>query len=309
MPGILILALIAVIGAVLVLPVSWTDSKGTKRTLRAASAGLVVLALLCVGLASFTVVGTRNAGVVTTFGKPSGRTLGNGLHLKAPWQKVTDIDGTITTQKFTGEGDCISVRIGDGSTACVSVVIRSRINQDAADDIYADYRNSDKDINENVNDALVRTQLTSALASVFSTFNPLLNTGTQPVSNTAPDLQKFSTEVSTKMDGLLRAVSDDDKPQVDIKSITISYIRLSEGTQQKINQLQLEVAATRVAEQKKITNQRLAEANKALADSLSKDPNVLVSKCLDLIDDGRQLPAGFSCWPGSGSSVVIPSAR
>src|SRR5215207_2979275 len=37
-----------------------------------------------------TVVPTQNIGVVTSFNKITGRTLDAGLHLKAPWHKVTD---------------------------------------------------------------------------------------------------------------------------------------------------------------------------------------------------------------------------
>ncbi|MBO9520434.1 MAG: hypothetical protein J7518_02760 [Nocardioidaceae bacterium] len=318
MPSLLVLAVLLLIGAVGLASLRLFGGSGSGS---GAASGLQVrglaklavvpalLAVLCVVLSMFTVVGTRNVGVVTTFGKPSGRTLGNGLHLKAPWQKVTDIDGTITTQKFIGKGDCVDVRIGDGSTACVSVVIRSRINQASADDIYADYRNSDKDINDNVNDALVRTQLISAMGSVFREFNPLLKVGDDIGANTAPDLQSFSDKVAQQMNTLLSSVSDDGRPQVSVKSITISFIRLSPSTQEKINDLQTEVAKTRIAEQQKKTAENVAAANRILAASVSKDPNVLVSKCLDIVATKENLPAGFNCWPGSGGSVVVPGTR
>lgn len=282
----------------------------------------IALGLVLLLLASLTVVGTRNVGVVTTFGKPSGRTLTNGIHMKAPWQKVTDIDGTITTQKFVGPErqkglNCIGVRIADGSTACVSVVIRSRVDKDHADDIYADYRNSDKDINDNVNDSLVRTQLTSSLATTFSGFNPLLVPGSVEASasteQTAPNLQDYSKKVREEMRSRLVEQSADGKPEVDVTSITISYIYLSKSTQDRLNQLQAEVAKTRIAKQEQATSTAQAQANENLAASLAKNPNVLVAQCFDVLeqrsDKGLTIPAGFSCWPGGMGGVVLPAAR
>src|SRR5829696_2509462 len=66
--------------------------------------GLAIFVLI---LGSTTIVSTRNIGVVTTFGRPSG-TLSNGLHAKAPWQSVTEMNGTIQ----------IDNHIGDAATRC-----------------------------------------------------------------------------------------------------------------------------------------------------------------------------------------------
>jgi SPFH domain / Band 7 family len=60
------------------------------------------LAILVIILGSTTVVSPRNVGVVTTFGRPSG-TLSNGLHVKAPWQSVTEMNGTIQIDNHTGD--------------------------------------------------------------------------------------------------------------------------------------------------------------------------------------------------------------
>ena len=69
-----------------------------------------------------------------------------------------------------------------------------------------------------------------------------------------------------------------------------------------------QVAQTRIAEQGVKTAEQQEKANEALAKSVSKDPNVLVSKCLDMVEGGKvTLPAGFSCWPSSGSAVVVPA--
>jgi hypothetical protein len=61
-----------------------------------------VMTLFVVILGSTTIVSTRNIGVVTTFGRPGG-TLSNGLHWKAPWQSVTEMNGTIQIDNHTGD--------------------------------------------------------------------------------------------------------------------------------------------------------------------------------------------------------------
>jgi regulator of protease activity HflC (stomatin/prohibitin superfamily) len=269
------------------------------------------LAVPLLVLSMTTVVDTRNIGVVTTFNRPTGETLSNGLHMKAPWEKVTEIDGTIITDEFAGD-TCIVVRIGDGSNACVSETIRWRIVPQAGDELFADYRSDD--VNQTIADALVETQLTSATASVFSDFNPLLQAGAADQvaaqSAGAPDLNRFSEELSVTMNDRLREMSPTGQPQVAIQSITISRLNLSASTQRKINALQEEVANTRIAQQRQATAQAQAAANQALAASVSNNPEVLVSRCIDWLEEtDQEIPAGFSCWPGAGQALVLPSTQ
>ena len=89
-------------------------------------------------------------------------------------------------------------------------------------------------------------------------------------------------------------------------SVFTPIIHHDDQTQLKINQYQAAKADTRIALQKVQTAKNDALANKTLASSVSHDPNVLVSKCLDLVKSGINLPAGFTCWPGGGNGVVIP---
>ncbi len=107
--------------------------------------------------------------MVTTFGRPTGRDLENGLHAKLPWQKVTELDGAINPDSYTGH-DCINVRIGDSSTACVEATIRWRIVPQQASVLFQDYRSND--VNETVRESLVNTQFNAALNDVLGKFNP-----------------------------------------------------------------------------------------------------------------------------------------
>jgi regulator of protease activity HflC (stomatin/prohibitin superfamily) len=286
----------------------------------------------CIGLAlffaifAFTVqVPAKNVGVVTTFGKVSDRNLGAGLHFIWPWQKVTTLDATIITDKFVGvqngdDGrkgdnglDCIGVRISDGTTACVSMVIRSQIDGSLANDLYANYRSDDVD--ENIFDSLIRTQLSAAAASVFKDFDPILTSDNGEVVASSPDLGGLSDDVLDQMNENLADASTSGDPEVDMKSLTIQYIRFSDTTEARINDLQAEVGKTRVAEQQEETARHQANANKILSESVSNNPEVLVSRCIDILtamqQNGDSLAFVPSCWPGGSTTpdVVVPAPK
>lgn len=271
-------------------------------------AGLGILALV---FASTAVVEAKNVGVVTEFGRPVG-TASPGLNFKLPWQKVTEVDGTVQTDEYKGDDRCIYVRIGDGSRACVTLTNRWKIVDDQADQIYGDYRSDDP--TKSLRDAVVSTQLKAATQEVFAKYNPIAELEVVEGSNAksaselsfAPDYDAFSRAIQEAMEGRQGA------ELIEIKSITVSYVSLSESTQRTIDGFIKAVGETRIAAQDRSTALEQAKANEALSASVSNAPGVLQSRCLDAvltaIEKGYQLPAGFNCL-GSGSAVVVPSAR
>lgn len=154
---------------------------------------------------------------------------------------------------------------------------------------------------DNVRDSLVTKNLQDVLNEVFQSYDPLAvdpNTG----NSGAPELSVLSKQALERM---RTAVGD----RLIVSQLSVTVLNYDDATQAKINALQGQVAQTRIAEQSVKTAKQQAAANKKLAESVNQNPNVLVSKCLDMIESGKvQLPAGFSCWPGSGSAVVVPSA-
>jgi regulator of protease activity HflC (stomatin/prohibitin superfamily) len=323
--ALLVFALVVVLAGIGLTTVRWTP-KGQAAPRRLPVLVLVlpyVLAVLLVIGSCITTVGTKDVGVVTTFGRPTGRDLENGLHAKWPWQKVNELDGAINPDSYVGDS-CVNVRIGDSTTACVDGTIRWRIVPSQASVLYQDYRSDD--VNETIRDSLVKTQFNAALNDVLGKYNPLATVaaaatqklktgGPADITSTAPNLDTFSADVEKSMDEHLIAASENSKsagqPQVKVVSVTLNFIHLANTTQDKINDFLKEVGATRVAEQHEQTAQAQASANQQLAASVSKDPNVLVSKCFDAVEEAIKakyaLPAGFSCWNGGGSAVVVPS--
>jgi regulator of protease activity HflC (stomatin/prohibitin superfamily) len=255
------------------------------RSLRiAVVAGVITLFVLILG--STTIVSARNIGVVTTFGRPGG-TLSNGLHWKAPWQSVTEMNGTIQIDNHTGE-HATTVRLGNNSTAFVDNSVRWRIQPAAADELYLDYREF-----ENVRDNLVTRELRAALNEVFADFDPLA-----PENSDGANVQALGDDVAEKLRAKVGG-------QIEIINVIVPLVNYDDATQERINALNVEKANTRIAEQRAKTAEAEARANEILAASVSNDPNVLVSKCLDAAREAGISPLG--CWPNTTAVPTVPA--
>lgn len=277
--------LLAITAVALLSRVTAKNPSGKTRATRIAviTGGLTVLVLI---IGSTTIVSARNVGVVTTFGRPGG-TLSNGLHMKAPWQSVTEMDGTIQIDNHTGEL-ATTVRLGNNSTAFVDNSVRWRIQPGAADELFLDYRDF-----ENVRDNLVTRELRAALNEVFSDFDPLA-----PENVEGANVQALGDDVAEK----LRAKVGD---QIEIINVIVPLVNYDQATQDRINALNVEKANTRIAEQRAKTAEAEAKANEILAGSVSDNPNVLVSKCLDAAREAAISPLG--CWPNTSVVPTVPA--
>lgn len=292
MPFMFVISVILTLVALAALAFYKLASPRDRRTASVVFIATGLLAVLGFGSASTTIVGTRNIGVVTSFGKPVS-TLSNGLYFIAPWQRVPELSGTIHTDSQVGgwrEGRCdggTSVRLANGSTACVDNTIRWRLVPTAADELFRDYQSD-----ERIRESLVTRELSAALSEVFAAYNPL--------DANAPKLPDLSAAVTAKIQAKI-------KSQIDVQNVIIALVHFDTQTQDRINAVQAQLASTRIAEESQRTAAAQAQANRVLADSVSRDPNVLVARCLELVAAGHQLPVGFQCWPGNGMAVTIPA--
>jgi len=265
--------------------------------------GVGAVATVCLVLSMATIVPTRDYGVITKFGRPVG-TLSNGLHWVAPWESVETMDGAVQIDWHKDNdgdkdkhGDAIQVRLGNQSNAYLDASVRYEMVQDAADDLFLQYRSFDA-----VRTNLVTRNLQTSLNEVFASYNPLATI--VAADPTAPaDKVKSDTLISLASkatDIMQRKVG----PQIKIFEIQIPTIAFDEDTQHKIDQLNQQKAATAVAVEQQKTNIEQSKANNDLVTSI-KDPNVLVSKCLDVVKEKGQSPLG--CWPGSAAVPTVPT--
>jgi len=308
-----IVGIVLVIAAVFVFIVGYgyEDDKKWPIGFKATTAGLILVAAIVIMISSLTAVQSKFVGVGETFGKVESRTYNPGLNWKAPWTKIHQIDATVQTDQYNGDS-AIVVKTGDGMETHVSLANRWRINPEAAGTIYQDYRSNDP--TDSFRKAVIDQNLKSVVQAVLASYNPIekLQESGQGTTSLSfmPDVVALGNEIQQKLDASI-AKTDAGLPLATIISVTVSGIKWSDATQAKIDAFNTEVANTRVATQREQTAKAEAAANEALANSIRNDPNVLVSKCLDTVqaavDKGYALPAGFSCWPGGGTGVVIPS--
>jgi SPFH domain/Band 7 family protein len=283
-------------------------------------------------LACTTTIDAKTEGVLLTFKAPSDRLLDSGLRIKAPWQDVVEIDGTRKTDNFndgkpndpedaTQDHGAIQCRLGDNGVSKVKVSVQWARAEGTSNRVYEQYRAEDpvEEMRENLVVPLFRDAVNAACADYRPTgvIDGLNIDFTDPKAvsaalnglKLAPDFAALAKAAKAGLEDRL-SKGGTIEPLITVESVSWSYLELPKSSQEKIDQFLNEVNKTRIALQAQATNTAQAAANEILSESISNDPNVLVSRCLDLIEDGKLiLPAGGSCWPGGGSGVVIPSSN
>jgi regulator of protease activity HflC (stomatin/prohibitin superfamily) len=294
----IVFAVIAGIGILVAIFVSDKDGK--------AAGGLVTLiagfaCVLTLVASSYTQVNNKTIGIEVSFGKPVGH-LSSGLHWIRPWASVTDMDEAVQVNNFTGP-DCITVRIADQQTACLTAKVRWKIRSQAADNLFGNYKNS----TSGVEDGLLEPELQNVANTVFDSYDPigLLNSGIPSGAKGNPTVPQLGEQVK---DALVKDVGS----EIDIVSLTTPTISYDDSVQSRINSVLTQKAQTQIAQQQIKTADAQAQANRALQQSVSNDPNVLISKCLDLQTEevNKGMTPVTSCFGGSGgggTTVVVPS--
>lgn len=264
-----------------------TRSRAKTVTIAAVAAAAVFFFLGC-----FTIVGTRQFAIMTTFGRPTGVSLNNGFHGKWPWQMTHPMDGAVQIDKYVKEGNTdqrITVRLGNQSTALADVSIRWQLKQAAAPELFQQYKTFD-----NVRVNLIERNLSVALNEVFAGFNPLdpRNLDVSPL----PSLAKRAADI----------LRQDVGGQVDIFDVNVPTIQYDQSTEDKINQLNQQRAQTSIALEAQRTAEAQAKANEILSRSISDDPNVVVQNCITAAINKGISPLG--CWPGSSAlpTIAVP---
>lgn len=294
--GLIFVVLMAAVAAV-----CWVGSvlapTEDKRMARVCAVTASVFTVVLLFISCIQVVSTKNVGIETAFGSTQGE-LSNGLHFVAPWINVTEMDAAIQTDSYTGD-NCLNVRIANQQTACVDVSIRWRIKPKKADELFQNYHTF-----ENVRDSLVTRELIAAVNRQLGDYNPLnsVQYGAPVGVPTNPSFATIAQRVTSQMGSEIGG-------QIEVLNTIIPYVSFDSQTQSRINQLQQQIALTRIAEQAKATNIAQATANRALAASVNTSPNVLVAQCLtilqEMVKNGQAVPPGFSCWPGGSLTGVI----
>jgi regulator of protease activity HflC (stomatin/prohibitin superfamily) len=322
MPGTFILAIITAVIA-LILAVAWRIARSAAKEAEAGSRrigadeihpdsaravfkgvtlGFAALTALLVLISSYNPVSTQNIGIVTSFGRPVSH-LSAGLNFTAPWQSVTEMDEAIQVTDFDASACQIQLRIADQQTACAKVAVRWRINPSAADALFRNYHNS----TAGVENGLLIPELQNVANQVFAGYDPvaLLDSTVQPGQPGNPTVPQLAQQVQAALTAKVGS-------EVEIISLFMPNIAYNDTVQARLNAVLSQKASTLVAQQSEQTASAQARANNDISASVSHDPGVLESRCLDILAEmvkaGQSVPAGFSCFPGGSGTGVIANA-
>ena len=272
-----------------------TDSAFTARIVHIGAWFFLGFTLIVLFFCSANPVGTRDIGVVTSFGRLDGH-VGPGLNAFSapPWDSLTTIDDSyqLTDETF-------KVRIAGGQTADATVQVRWNATVPAADDIFGNYKTT-----KGMEKGLLDPELNKATNTALDGYDPLnaIASGAKSGTPDNPNTAQLGEAIQTLLEQEVGA-------DIDIRTFNLQPLVYDAAVTAQINAASAQKAKTVVAQLAEDTATAQAAANKALAVNLADNPLVLVQQCMTAISNGTfKPPAGFSCWPGSGSGVVIPAA-
>lgn len=234
-----------------------------------------------------SVVPTRNVGIVTSWGKPTGRTTGAGLQWTAPWQDIDEWDASGQTYAHLGD-QCVWVTIAAQRRACIPVQIEWSAKSEKAPENWAAYREvGGKTRFEVFVERRVNPQINGSLTSIFASFDPLGSVDVTSGDAPAPDLNK------TYKDPLIKALTTALGDEIVVKSVAFESPRYDEPTTQAI-----------AAYGQKILEARNLEIDKANAKTRAEitrtDASVdQVARCLQIAEKLGKEPG--LCMGGSVS--------
>lgn len=277
-----IIAVVGVLAVITLFRISKGASASMKKVYKRTAWASLAVAIICALLSVTTVVAPRTVGVVVQFGQPV-QALNNGLHFKTPWSNVEFLDGAVQNDVYNDSTNPLPVRLKNNSQATADASIQWQLKSDNAMGIFLDHRTF-----ENIQQNLVDRNFRDSINQVMADYDPLTNSTLNEDDENALTLQILADRVLADMKQRIGA-------DIDVRSVTIPIINFDAATQTRIDELQSEIAKTRIAEQKQKTSAAEAAANRELESSLSD--NVLTSKCLDIISEKGLSPIG--CFPGA----------
>lgn len=244
-----------------------TNDEYTKfgRKLIAIIIATIVFVIAC--FTSVTVVSAGHTGVVTTFGKVNENVLTEGMHIKAPWQRVNKIDNRIVKLTVDTEGTTKDLQV-----VTVELAVNYRIEPTMS---YAIIKN----VGKTYEDTLVIPSTNEVLKAVMAKYS---------AEGCIKDRASLSQEVVDLINGKLN------KQGIYVEDVNIVNFNFSEELNNAIekkqvaeqNKLKAEtdkqktiIEAEAKAEQKKIEAEAEANATLAKAEAEAK-ANEMLNKSL-----------------------------
>lgn len=248
--------------------------------------GLAALLVSVIGIGAlcYNQVPTRNVGIVTSFGKPTGATADPGVEWTKPWEDIDDWDASRNT--FDRLGDrCLWVSVSGGK-ACIPVQIEWSAKEENAPAEWAAYKEVDGIEGGRFGTFTARRvnpQMDAAITTTFTSFNPLGTVDKVSGGVKAPDLNAEYKDALKR--NLEAAVGD----SVRIETIAFGTPQYDEPTTNAISafgQKVLEKRNLAVDKENAATRKAITEQNATvpavtrcleIAEKLGKEPGLCMT--------------------------------
>ena len=212
--------------------------------------GGVILGIGITLLGCIASVGTGHIGIVTTFGRVEDYTFDAGMHFKAPWNSVVEMDNRV--QKTTIELPCFSSDIQEVTTV---YTVNYQISKSNAQNLY-------RDVGTGYLETVVNPTIQETVKTIIARY-------------TAEDLIGKRAEVAIEIEALLRenlakynidvsstAIENMDFTDSFTQAVEAKAVAAQQKLQAQIEQDRLTMEATQAAERAKVEAAAQAEVNK-----------------------------------------------
>ncbi len=231
--------------------------------------GVIVVTIILL-FTSITMISAGHTGVVSVFGKVSSEVLDEGIHFKAPWQQVTQIDNRIVKLEVETESSSKDLQ-SISTTVAVSYRVDSKMSYSII-----------KNIGKGYEEILVTPAVNETLKAVTAKY-----TAEECITNRNKVSQELVTNINEKLN--VQGISVNDVNIIDFKFSEAfdKAIEEKQVAEQQLKKAETEkqeaiVKATAEAEKKKVSAtadaeatltkaKAQAEANEKLNNSLSKN--------------------------------------
>lgn len=216
---------------------------------------VVVVIVIITALFSVTQVRAGHTGIVSTFGKISSNVLQEGLHIKAPWQKVTKVDNRIVKLEIETESST-----KDLQTVSAKLATSYRIDTTMSYSII-------KNVGKNYEDVLVTPAVNEVLKAVTAKY-----TAEECITSRSNVSKELVDEINKKLNAQGIYVNDVNIINFDFSEAYNKAIEDKQVAEQKLKKAETDkqsavVNAQAEAEKKKIAAEAEATATKVKADA------------------------------------------
>lgn len=216
----------------------------------------ILLGMLTTFLGCITTVDTGYVGIVRTFGKVEDYTFDSGMHFKAPWNSVVQIDNRV--QKTTIELPCFSSDIQEVNTV---YTVNYQISKTNAQNLY-------RDIGVNYLETVVNPTIQESVKTIIAKYTAEALIGKRDIlaveieSLLASNLRKYNIDVVSS------AIENMDFTDSFTSAVEAKQVAAQNKLQAQIEQEQKTMEAQQAATRSKIEAEAAAEVAKiqALAD-------------------------------------------